>query len=261
MTDERRRPRTADARPVPHECRRRCRPAGPWSAGPGASSGASGASSSSSSPWSSWPSLPSWSGPPSRSTPRPRPTLGFGTAARHGDLRRFQARKAPGQRSRTCSADLLARAPLRAGRRHSERDRQRPRLHPDLPAAVPGPARALWRADAVNFSRAVTRPAPEQVAVTPGLASELNLRVGDTWPQGGKTVVGIVAESPEPAGRVRAGPARAGGAPDPDDASSSMPRRRQDPLGSNVTTPPPSPTATSSTRRPSCWRWRRSACC
>jgi putative ABC transport system permease protein len=31
-----------------------------------------------------------------------------------------------------------------------------------------------------------------QVALTPGLASELNLRVGSTWPQGGKTVVGIV---------------------------------------------------------------------
>jgi putative ABC transport system permease protein len=33
---------------------------------------------------------------------------------------------------------------------------------------------------------------PDQVAVTPGLASQLNLSVGDTWPQGGKTVVGIV---------------------------------------------------------------------
>ncbi len=32
----------------------------------------------------------------------------------------------------------------------------------------------------------------DQIAVTPGLASELNLAVGDTWPQGGKTVVGIV---------------------------------------------------------------------
>ena len=32
----------------------------------------------------------------------------------------------------------------------------------------------------------------DQVAVTPGLASALNLSVGDTWPQGGKTVVGIV---------------------------------------------------------------------
>jgi putative ABC transport system permease protein len=34
--------------------------------------------------------------------------------------------------------------------------------------------------------------AADQVAVTPGLASELNLHVGDTWPTGGKTVVGIV---------------------------------------------------------------------
>ena len=32
----------------------------------------------------------------------------------------------------------------------------------------------------------------DQVAVTPGLASELHLSVGDTWPQGGKTVVGMV---------------------------------------------------------------------
>ncbi len=31
-----------------------------------------------------------------------------------------------------------------------------------------------------------------QIAITPGLASELNLRVGSTWPHGGKTVVGIV---------------------------------------------------------------------
>jgi putative ABC transport system permease protein len=34
---------------------------------------------------------------------------------------------------------------------------------------------------------------PNQIALTPGLASELNLRVGDTWSsQGGKKVVGIV---------------------------------------------------------------------
>jgi putative ABC transport system permease protein len=33
---------------------------------------------------------------------------------------------------------------------------------------------------------------PDQVALTPGLASELNLQVGDTWSEGGKTVVGIV---------------------------------------------------------------------
>lgn len=33
---------------------------------------------------------------------------------------------------------------------------------------------------------------PNQIALTPGLASELNLHIGDTWSQGGKTVVGIV---------------------------------------------------------------------
>jgi putative ABC transport system permease protein len=33
---------------------------------------------------------------------------------------------------------------------------------------------------------------PDQIALTPGLATELNLRVGDTWSPGAKTVVGIV---------------------------------------------------------------------
>jgi putative ABC transport system permease protein len=33
---------------------------------------------------------------------------------------------------------------------------------------------------------------PNQIALTPGLVSELNLRVGDTWSQDGKTVVGMV---------------------------------------------------------------------
>jgi putative ABC transport system permease protein len=33
---------------------------------------------------------------------------------------------------------------------------------------------------------------PDQIAVTPGLASELSLSVGDAWPLGGKTVVGVV---------------------------------------------------------------------
>ena len=32
----------------------------------------------------------------------------------------------------------------------------------------------------------------DQIALTPGLASELNLSVGDAWPLGGKTVVGMV---------------------------------------------------------------------
>ena len=33
---------------------------------------------------------------------------------------------------------------------------------------------------------------PNQIALTPGLASDLNLHIGDTWSEGGKTVVGIV---------------------------------------------------------------------
>jgi putative ABC transport system permease protein len=33
---------------------------------------------------------------------------------------------------------------------------------------------------------------PSEIAITPGLAAVLNLHVGDTWSQGGKTVVGIV---------------------------------------------------------------------
>ena len=33
---------------------------------------------------------------------------------------------------------------------------------------------------------------PHEIALTPGLASQLHLSIGDTWPQGGKTVVGIV---------------------------------------------------------------------
>jgi putative ABC transport system permease protein len=33
---------------------------------------------------------------------------------------------------------------------------------------------------------------PSQIALTPGLASELNLHVGDTWSEDGKTIVGIV---------------------------------------------------------------------
>jgi putative ABC transport system permease protein len=33
---------------------------------------------------------------------------------------------------------------------------------------------------------------PNEIAITPGLASALNLHIGDTWSQGGKTVVGIV---------------------------------------------------------------------
>ena len=51
---------------------------------------------------------------------------------------------------------------------------------------------------------------PDQVAVTDGVASAFNLKIGDLWHQGGtaRRVVGIVAEPAEPARRVR--PRRAG---------------------------------------------------
>ena len=102
--------------------------------------------------------------------------------------------------------------------------------------------------------------APNQIALTPGLASELHLRVGDTLSQGGKTVVGIVAEPPEPAGRVRVGRARSGAPPDAGGRPSSThgrdPRlhRPQRLHAGSVAT------ATRSTPRPSCSRWRRWAC-
>ena len=62
----------------------------------------------------------------------------------------------------------------------------------DVSAAVPGPARALTAGRCCSCSPGSYPTGSDQIAVTPGLASELNLSVGDTWPQGGKTVVGIV---------------------------------------------------------------------
>ena len=103
---------------------------------------------------------------------------------------------------------------------------------------------------------------PNQIALTPGLASELNLSVGDTWPQGGKTVVGIV-QNPQslldefalvPPGQVT----------QPDHGERPLRRTGRGPgpyrvqrLDAGARTA----TATRSTPRPSCWRWRRSACC
>ena len=101
---------------------------------------------------------------------------------------------------------------------------------------------------------------PNEIALTPGLASELNLHVGDTWPQGGKTVVGIV-QNPQSLldefALVAAGPGDA-----PDAGERPLRRAAVDGQGSCPRTSrrPGRPTTTSSTRRPSCWRWRRSAC-
>ena len=100
----------------------------------------------------------------------------------------------------------------------------------------------------------------DQVAVTPGLASELNLSVGDTWPQGGKTVVGIV-QNPQslldefalvPPGQVT------------HPTEVTRPLRRAPAASKNlpsyVTPRRVDQRATASTRRPSCWPWRPSAC-
>ena len=65
---------------------------------------------------------------------------------------------------------------------------------------------------------------PNQIALTPGLASELNLRVGDTWPQGGKTVVGIVQNPQSLLDEFALVPPRAGDATRPRWTSSSTHR-------------------------------------
>jgi hypothetical protein len=57
-----------------------------------------------------------------------------------------------------------------------------------------------------SCSPGLTRPGRTRSPSPPGLASELNLRVGDTWPKGGKDRRRRRAESPEPARRVRACP-------------------------------------------------------
>ena len=103
---------------------------------------------------------------------------------------------------------------------------------------------------------------PNEIALTPGLASELNLRVGDTWSsQGGKTVVGMV-QNPQslldefalvPPGQVthptdgRRPLRRTGSEPGPD-------RIQRLDAGLDSTTTRSIPT-------PSCWRWRLSGCC
>ncbi len=63
---------------------------------------------------------------------------------------------------------------------------------------------------------------PNQIALTPGLASQLNLRVGDTWPARRQDRRRHRAEPPEPARRVRTRAARAG---DPPDAGERAVRR------------------------------------
>ena len=100
-----------------------------------------------------------------------------------------------------------------------------------------------------------------QIALTPGLASELNLRVGDTWPQGGKTVVGIVQNPQSLLDEFAL--VSPGQVTHPSevsvlfDASPNASEGRPRDKCRNRWTPS---ITTCSDRRPSSWRWRPSAC-
>jgi putative ABC transport system permease protein len=89
-----------------------------------------------------------------------------------------------------------------------------PRQHPDLPTSVPGPARPLRR-PMLQLLSGHYPTGPNQIALTPGLASELNLRWATPGPRR-QDRRRHRAEPPEPARRVRAGSAGTGDAPDHD---------------------------------------------
>ena len=90
-----------------------------------------------------------------------------------------------------------------------------PGSHADVPAPVPGPARPLRRADAAAALGALPDRAGPDRRSRPALASELNLRGRRHLAPGRQDRRRHRAEPPEPARRVRAGPARAGDATRP----------------------------------------------
>ena len=102
---------------------------------------------------------------------------------------------------------------------------------------------------------------PNQIALTPGLASELDLRVGDTWSPRRQDGRRHRAEPPEPARRVRAGSAGAGDAPDHDRRPLRRTGREPGPHRVQRLDAGLDSTTTRSIPRPSCWHWRPSACC
>ena len=148
----------------------------------------SGANSCSSCSSSSWPWPPSWSARPSPSTPRQPANCGFGTA---DDLAIFTN---SGKQSDLQLADAqIAALEHRFGTVqvienetfHVPGSTQTYQLRSQNPhGPYGGPMLQLLSGHYPT--------GPNQVALTPGLASELDLRVGDTWFPGGKTVVGIV---------------------------------------------------------------------
>ena len=192
-------------------------------------------------------------------TPPPA-NAGFGTADGPGHLHELREAHRLDLHS-AGRPDRRAGAPLRHGPGHRERDAPRPRQHPDVPTPVPGPPRPLRRADAP----AALRPLPDRAepdrpharaGVRPQPAGGRHLAPGR---QDGRR---HRAEPPEPARRVRAGSPGPGDAPDPGERALRRTGRGPGPhrvqrldAGSASATP------TRSIRRPSCWRWRRSACC
>ena len=195
-------------------------------------------------------------------TPPPA-NAGFGTAH---DLATFNlstptSQGTGGHASARAGADRRAGAALRPGRRSSRTRPSTSRARTRRTSSGPRTRTAPTAGRCCSCSRGSYPTGSDQIAVTPGLASELNLSVGDTWPQGGKTVVGIV-QNPQslldefalvPPGQVTHPTqvsvlfdARPGACQGPALLRHDAPGR---------------PTATASTRRPSCWRWRPSACC
>ena len=146
-------------------------------------------------------------------TPPPA-NAGFGTA---DDMATFNLRL----HEQVCAEEPATwtprspRSSTASARSRSSRTRHSgPRQHPDLPTPVPGPARPLRRADAPAALRALSdRAQPDRPHPWAGVRAQ---------PAGGRHLVPgrqdrrrHRAEPPEPARRVRAGPARAGDQPDP----------------------------------------------
>ena len=125
-------------------------------------------------------------------TPPPA-NAGFGTA---DDLATFTStpgqRAAPTQSALGGRPDRRAGAPLRHRPGHRERDVQRPGQRPRPTNSGPRTRTAPTAGRCSSCCPGTIRPGRTRSPLTPGLASELNLQVGDTWPLGGKTVVGIV---------------------------------------------------------------------
>ena len=143
--------------------------------------------------------------------------------------------KAPGDHALPmCSADRPAGAALRPGAGHREPDLRRSRLTQTYQLRSQDP-HGPYGGPMLQLLSGSYPTGPDQVAVTPGLASDAQSRGGRHLAAGRQDRRRHRAEPAEPAGRVRAGPARAGDEPDRRSRSSSMPRRLASELPSYIT--------------------------